>query len=289
MVRQCCQGRANSCARAALPRVRIATARAAIAQPRSLKRERDERICPSLHARCHARITRSVRRKMLRVATLAFGAPPRDKIHEPRLRNQEQWREKKAEKRVQPDERDVKCAKGNPDPKNAERTVRVHKNLPLRRSAEDRDGKSDGKVPTPDFSVMPNAMTVPSSDIGALVANALSRGERAVLAVSGGLDSMTLLHAASNACRDRECDLTVATFDHRSGPYSGRAASLVVEAALSRGLQIVVGYAEESMLSEAAWRAARWEFLRSVAARCDALILTAHTGDDQIETVLMRA
>jgi len=39
---------------------------------------------------------------------------------------------------------------------------------------------------------------------------------------------------------------------------------------------------------EAAWRAARWEFLRRVAGGFRARVATAHTQDDQVETVLMR-
>jgi tRNA(Ile)-lysidine synthase len=40
--------------------------------------------------------------------------------------------------------------------------------------------------------------------------------------------------------------------------------------------------------SEDAWRAARWSFLRRVATSFGAVVATAHTRDDQIETVLMR-
>jgi tRNA(Ile)-lysidine synthase len=111
----------------------------------------------------------------------------------------------------------------------------------------------------------------------------------AVLAVSGGVDSMTLLHLASNARRERECELTVATFDHASGPHTARAVKQVVAVALQHALPVVVGHAEGSVNSEAGWRAERWKFLQSVSRSSAAVILTAHTRDDQIETVLMRA
>jgi tRNA(Ile)-lysidine synthase len=42
------------------------------------------------------------------------------------------------------------------------------------------------------------------------------------------------------------------------------------------------------LASEADLRAARWDFLRGVAERFDGVVCTAHTADDQIETVLMR-
>ena len=88
---------------------------------------------------------------------------------------------------------------------------------------------------------------------------------------------------------DRDCAVTVATFDHASGTHSARAASFVAGCALEYGLPVVVGRADRVERSEAAWRAARWQFLRSVAAATDATIVTAHTRDDQVETVLMRA
>src|SRR5207248_11421456 len=59
--------------------------------------------------------------------------------------------------------------------------------------------------------------------------------------------------------------------------------------ALRYGMPVVVGCAEQSERTEAAWRAARWEFLRSVARRVKGPVITAHSRDDQIETVLMRA
>jgi len=134
-----------------------------------------------------------------------------------------------------------------------------------------------------------NAMTVPASDLATDVARALPMDGNAVLAVSGGLDSMTLLDVASKARRDRNCAVTVATFDHRSGPYGEAAVAHVANAALAYGLEVVIGRAERPARTEEGWRAARWEFLGSVARRMNSVVLTAHTRDDQVETVLMRA
>lgn len=128
--------------------------------------------------------------------------------------------------------------------------------------------------------------------IRARVATSLSDLPVAVLAVSGGLDSMALLDAA--AASPSRSRLLVATFDHGSGVHSDRAAELVAARALSLGVPVVVGHRQESdgarssLPSEAAWRAARWTFLTEVARRAGGTIVTAHTRDDQVETVLMR-
>jgi tRNA(Ile)-lysidine synthase len=119
------------------------------------------------------------------------------------------------------------------------------------------------------------------------VSGALPESENLVLAISGGLDSMALLDLVAAVACGRA--LMVATFDHASGAHSARAASLVAKSALEYGRPVVVGRADRAERSEAAWRAARWRFLRSVAAATNATIVTAHTRDDQVETVLMRA
>jgi tRNA(Ile)-lysidine synthase len=66
----------------------------------------------------------------------------------------------------------------------------------------------------------------------------------------------------------------------------------VAQTAAALGLPVVIGHltAHEAPVAgrEAAWRRARFDFLRAVAAPLGARIVTAHTEDDQIETVLMR-
>ena len=122
-----------------------------------------------------------------------------------------------------------------------------------------------------------------------IVSRSLPQSGRAVLAVSGGLDSMCLLEAAALAREGTQSQLIVATFDHASGAHSGRAAAFVARAASRLRFPAVIGRASEVARTESAWREARWEFLRSVSERVQGPVLTAHTCDDQIETVLMRA
>lgn len=110
--------------------------------------------------------------------------------------------------------------------------------------------------------------------------------EPLVLAVSGGCDSMALLHAAARWAPERVA--AVATFDHASGQFAADAASLVVAEARRLGFTVVRERARRTGASEAAWRAARWQFLHRVAKAHRARVVTGHTRDDQIETVLMR-
>lgn len=124
------------------------------------------------------------------------------------------------------------------------------------------------------------------------VVRAAARGADAplVLAVSGGLDSMALMHAMATVAHPRVA--IVATFDHGSGRAATAAAAHVTREAIALGLPVVAGHAADEVSRgdgrEAAWRRARYEFLRSVARRLGARIATAHTEDDQVETVLMR-
>ncbi len=124
--------------------------------------------------------------------------------------------------------------------------------------------------------------------IPGLVGRSLADVPLAVLAVSGGVDSMALLEAAAESLPPRR--LLVATFDHATGVHSARAVELVARRSAELGLPVVIGRRADDGrdTSEASLRDARWEFLRSVAATADGVIVTAHTRDDQVETVLMR-
>lgn len=110
---------------------------------------------------------------------------------------------------------------------------------------------------------------------------------RLLLAVSGGLDSMTLLDAAVE--QRRESIAAVATFDHGSGAAATRAARLVERTALRLGVPVVSGRSPAGAgADEASWRAARWAFLRGWADELRAQVVTAHSWDDQVETVVLR-
>ncbi len=120
---------------------------------------------------------------------------------------------------------------------------------------------------------------------------------RVVLAVSGGVDSMALMHLAAQWVRSPKCDppvLAVATVDHGLRQGSADDARHVVAVAGRLGLVAAVltwsGEKPVQGLQERA-RDARYKLLEAQAAsgaagRC--AVATAHTLDDQAETLLMR-
>jgi tRNA(Ile)-lysidine synthase len=97
---------------------------------------------------------------------------------------------------------------------------------------------------------------------------------------------MALLHAFRRA--EPNAVTAVATFDHGTGPAATRAASLVASESARLGFTAVVGRASAPGASEAEWRDARRRFLAEVVQRTGGIVTTAHTRDDQVETVLMR-
>lgn len=126
-----------------------------------------------------------------------------------------------------------------------------------------------------------------------------TRGERVVVAVSGGADSTALLLALEELTKTGRLGLevTVAHLDHGLRGEQGAADSRWVEAqARALGFDVVTGRAnvgerargERDNLEQAA-RRARYEFLSEVArGRGASSVLVAHTPDDQAETVLLR-
>ncbi|MFL5560433.1 MAG: tRNA lysidine(34) synthetase TilS [Gemmatimonadaceae bacterium] len=136
---------------------------------------------------------------------------------------------------------------------------------------------------------MPVATDSVADAVAAAVAASVARApaKRVVLAVSGGRDSMVMLHAMIRAAP--QAIAAVATFDHRTGQHASDAVKLVAATCAASGIPVRVGSAERATkASEATWRADRWRFLRAVAAEERATVATAHTRDDNIETVLLR-
>ena len=127
-----------------------------------------------------------------------------------------------------------------------------------------------------------------SAPIESAVERALRHCSTALLAVSGGLDSMALLCAAAKLPSQTRERIVVGTFDHGTGPAARKAATLVARESARFGFECVVGQATATGTREEEWRRARWEFLEGIAALRGASVVTAHTRDDQVETVFMR-
>ncbi|MDZ7631088.1 MAG: tRNA lysidine(34) synthetase TilS [Gemmatimonadaceae bacterium] len=109
---------------------------------------------------------------------------------------------------------------------------------------------------------------------------------RAVLAVSGGVDSMVMATLLFDTAPHLVAGL--ATFDHGTGAAAREAVDMVREWGRERQLPVRVGRAEGLPRTESAWRRARWTFLRDAAAAHGVPVATAHTEDDQAETIFMR-
>jgi tRNA(Ile)-lysidine synthase len=158
----------------------------------------------------------------------------------------------------------------------------IHRFQGRSRCALARDDRGQGYV----SDVSAQDTTSIRASIHDAVAAALRPHRRVVLAVSGGLDSMVLLDAAAtNVAPER---LTVATFDHGTGAAAAEARGLVERSAHAHEIRCVAGRASRPLRTEAELRIARWNFLRNVAASDSGVVCTAHTMDDQLETVLMR-
>ena len=116
---------------------------------------------------------------------------------------------------------------------------------------------------------------------------------RGVVAVSGGADSVALLHALRDAGIG---PLEVAHFDHRLREASAGDARFVEKLAAGLGLPYRLGSADVAAAAAAVWgnleatgRQLRYDWLAKTAAEVGAAwVATGHTADDQAETVLHR-
>ncbi len=107
-----------------------------------------------------------------------------------------------------------------------------------------------------------------------------------VVAVSGGVDSVSLLHVLRNL---PDSKLMVAHFDHGMRDDSVADRAFVQRLALEHGLPFT--YANGRLgpaASEATARQARYDFLEKVRREYDAqAIVTAHHQDDALETAII--
>lgn len=161
--------------------------------------------------------------------------------------------------------------------------------------------RSDRRVLRSDDSRATSHLADPATDDHLLERRVDGNAPRLLLAVSGGQDSLALLHALAGqryAAPPLAGVLHVAYFDHRLRPaetvaeerrfVSDEAARLGCP--FHDGAADVRAHARTCHLSlEDAARRLRYRFLAGVAGRIGArAVATGHTASDQAETVLMR-
>jgi tRNA(Ile)-lysidine synthase len=123
-----------------------------------------------------------------------------------------------------------------------------------------------------------------------------SAGERIVVGLSGGPDSVALLDVMTGRARREDFTVVAAHLDHALRPDSGQDAVFCAELCARLAVSLRTGHADVRArrradgggIEEAA-RLERLAFLRHVKDEEGASwIVLAHTGDDQAETVLLR-
>lgn len=140
-----------------------------------------------------------------------------------------------------------------------------------------------------DRAPAPDAAPILDDEAARLVARSLGQARHVLLAVSGGADSTALLALAAG-WKDAT-SLSVATVAHGLRPEAAGEAAQVAALAARFGVPHAILQANVSSETgvEAAARDARYAALLAHAAMIGAdAIATAHTLDDQAETVLMR-
>lgn len=127
--------------------------------------------------------------------------------------------------------------------------------------------------------------------------NMLSSGDRVVVGVSGGPDSLTLLHILMSLQERYNLSLYIAHFNHRlRGEESDKDAEFVRKLAEDLPLPFLIEEGnlgelvkEKKLTLEEAAREARYLFYFKATEKFRAQkIALGHNADDQVETILMR-
>jgi tRNA(Ile)-lysidine synthase len=119
----------------------------------------------------------------------------------------------------------------------------------------------------------------------------LAGGERVLVAVSGGADSVALLATLLDLNAELNLDLQVVHVDHQLRPDSADDARFVEELGARLGVPVIVEGVDvpRGGSLEAAARSVRHAALEKLRRRRGAArIALGHTADDQAETLLMR-
>ena len=124
--------------------------------------------------------------------------------------------------------------------------------------------------------------------------NLISKGDKVLVAVSGGADSLTLLYLLRSLATPLGFKLEIAHLDHMLRKGSIKDAEFVRSLAVKLGIPVFIGKIDVKKSGtkgspEEIARNTRLDFLFKVAKEVKAdKIALAHNLDDQAETVLMR-
>lgn len=122
-----------------------------------------------------------------------------------------------------------------------------------------------------------------------IIAEIRQTAEAYLLAVSGGVDSIFMLHfMAKNSCKP----IRVVHFNHGLRDQSAIEEQLVMRLCTELGLECHVGHGDVARMHsavslEAEARRQRYEFFSSVKQPGE-LLMMAHHANDQLETIILR-
>jgi tRNA(Ile)-lysidine synthase len=117
----------------------------------------------------------------------------------------------------------------------------------------------------------------------------VATGDHVLVAASGGIDSIVLLHLFKECATTLGIKLTAAHFDHAMRDASAADAEWLAGLCEAWQIPLITKRSADALYGEAAARSARYAFLSEAMRSADAQrIATAHHADDQIETVIFR-
>lgn len=125
--------------------------------------------------------------------------------------------------------------------------------------------------------------------------NMLEKGKAVIVALSGGADSVALLHFLAGISDENDLKLSALHLNHQlRGRESGRDQAFVAKLCQSlkiplttKQIEVKAFAAEHKLGIEEAGRQLRYELFEDVAAPISAKVATAHTASDNAETMLI--
>ena len=126
-----------------------------------------------------------------------------------------------------------------------------------------------------------------AEDVGVILRRELPRAATLVVGLSGGIDSVVLLHVLMRRLRLAPARVSAIHVNHQLSPHAGRWVTFCRRLCRELGVKLHVAKVDvpRGNSTEAAARAARYAVF--AGSKADVLML-AHNRDDQAETVLLQ-